>query len=219
VVIAENGRQAVEAHAREKFDVALMDVQMPELDGFQATTAIREREAGSGVRLPIIALTAHAMTGDRERCLAAGMDFYLTKPVRPGDLFETLEAAVPRSVAPPSRLSFDPTETLIRLGDDKALLAEMIGLFREESARMLSAIRNSVLAGDAAALARSAHALNGSVGNFGLSESLDSARALERMGREGVLAGASERFTMLEAQVARLEVDLAAFLAPSDVPA
>jgi signal transduction histidine kinase/DNA-binding response OmpR family regulator len=219
VVIAENGREAVEAHAREELDVILMDVQMPEMDGFQATAAIREREAGSGRRLPIIALTAHAMTGDRERCLAAGMDFYLTKPVRTGDLYETLEAAVPRPAPAPARLAFDATETLTRLGDDHALLAEMVGLFKAESARMLTAIRDSVASGDASALARSSHAMNGSVANFGQSESLDSARALERMGREGVLTGAAERFTMLEEQVARLEGDLEAFVATPAVPA
>ena len=119
----------------------------------------------------------------------------------------------------PARPSFDAAETLSRLGD-RALLAQMAGLFQGESVQLLAAIRDSVVAGDATALARSAHALNGSVGNFGVSESLDSARALERMGREGVLAGAGERFAMLEAQVARLEVDLAAFLAqPAEAPA
>ena len=219
VVIAANGREALEAHAREQFDVILMDVQMPEVDGFEATAAIRVREAASGVRLPIIALTAHAMTGDRERCLAAGMDFYLTKPVRTGDLYETLEAAVPRSGPAPARLAFDPTDTLTRLGDDRALLAQIVVLFKAESARMLTAIRDSVASGDASALARSSHAMNGSVANFGQSESLDSARALERMGREGVLTGAAERFAMLEEQVARLEGDLEAFVATSAAPA
>jgi CheY-like chemotaxis protein len=227
VVVAENGREAVEAHARERFDVVLMDVQMPEVDGFAATAAIREREAASGLHLPIVALTAHAMTGDRERCLAAGMDFYLTKPLLPGALYEILEAAVPgsassdavapfpSSVVPPSSLAFDPAEALAHVAHDRELLAQMVELFRAESPKMLSDVRKSVVSSDAAALARSAHALNGSMGNFGPTESFESARELERMGREGVLAGASERLSMLEEQVARLERDLATWLQPA----
>ncbi len=96
VVIAENGREALEAHARETFDAVLMDVQMPEMDGFEATAEIRKHELVSGKHLPIIALTAHAMTGDRERCLAAGMDGYLTKPISPVELYDALDAAVTR---------------------------------------------------------------------------------------------------------------------------
>jgi two-component system sensor histidine kinase/response regulator len=217
VVIAENGRQAIEAHARERFDVVLMDVQMPEVDGFEATAAIRGHEAASGLHLPIVALTAHAMTGDRERCLAAGMDFYLTKPLVPAQLYETLEAAVPRGpvseVPLPSSLSFDPADALARVADDRKLLGELVELFQTESPKMLHAIRASVASNDADALARSAHTLNGSIGNFGPTESFDSGRALERMGREGMLSGARERLTMLEEQVARLERDLATFVA------
>lgn len=157
------------------------------------------------------------MTGDRERCLAAGMDFYLTKPLLPAVLYETLEAAVPRGaigdVPLPSSLSFDPADALARVADDRELLGEMVDLFRAESPKLLDAIRTSVASNDAAALARSAHTLNGSMGNFGPTEGFDSGRALERMGREGVLAGASERLTMLEEQVARLERDLATFVA------
>jgi CheY-like chemotaxis protein len=91
VVVAGDGRQAVEAFERERFDVALMDVQMPELNGFEATAKIREQEKATGERLPIIALTAHAMTGDRERCLASGMDDYLAKPLNATALIETVE--------------------------------------------------------------------------------------------------------------------------------
>ncbi len=228
IVIAMNGGQAVEAHARERFDVALMDVQMPDVDGFQATAAIRERECASGRHLPIIALTAHAMSGDRERCLAAGMDFYLTKPLNPGELYETLERAVPGSarvdaviaptLPPPSSLAFDPAEALARVADDRELLAQMVDLFRADSPKMLSAIRASVGSSDAAALARSAHALNGSVENFGRAGSFACARELERMGREGVLDGAPEQLTMLEAQVARFERDLETFVARPVIP-
>jgi CheY-like chemotaxis protein len=90
VEVAANGRLAVEAFERGSFDLVLMDVQMPEMDGFEATAAIRQREASTGTRLPIVALTAHAMKGDRERCLASGMDGYLAKPIRPEELDELL---------------------------------------------------------------------------------------------------------------------------------
>jgi CheY-like chemotaxis protein len=90
VTVAGNGRQALEALAKESFDLVFMDVQMPEMDGMEATQAIREKEKNSGLHQPIIALTAHAMKGDREKCLAAGMDGYLTKPIRPQQLDEVL---------------------------------------------------------------------------------------------------------------------------------
>ena len=90
VTVASTGLEAVEASERESFDVVLMDVQMPTMDGLQAAAAIRHRERSTGGRLPIIAMTAHAMKGDRERCLEAGMDGYVTKPIRPGELFEAI---------------------------------------------------------------------------------------------------------------------------------
>jgi CheY-like chemotaxis protein len=94
--VAVNGREVLEALEKESFDLVLMDVQMPELDGLEATAAIREREKGSGVHQAVIALTAHAMKGDRERCMAAGMDGYLSKPIRPQELDAILESYVGR---------------------------------------------------------------------------------------------------------------------------
>ena len=91
VVVAPNGRSAIEEHAKGFFDLILMDVQMPEVGGFEATQAIRERERKSGEHIPIIALTAHAMAGDRERCLDSGMDEYLSKPIQPARLYEAIE--------------------------------------------------------------------------------------------------------------------------------
>jgi two-component system, sensor histidine kinase and response regulator len=229
VIVAENGREAVKAHLTELLDVVLMDVQMPDMDGFEATAVIRERERHIGKHIHIIALTAHAMTGDRERCLAAGMDGYLTKPVRPAELFDALEDAVshgamvaeaaptPAHAASMPRASgaspsFDPADTLMRVGDDRELLARMVGMFRSESPRMMSAIRKSVDTGDATALARSAHALKGSVGNFGITESFDSATVLEQMGRDGILAGAAAGYDDLCTKLGRLEQDLSAFV-------
>jgi CheY-like chemotaxis protein len=96
VVVAANGREALEALEKDRFDLVLMDVQMPEMDGMEATAAIRKKESKSGAHQWVIALTAHAMKGDRENCLAAGMDGYLTKPIRPQELDEVLENCLAR---------------------------------------------------------------------------------------------------------------------------
>ena len=107
--MALNGREAIKALEREDFDLVLMDVQMPEMDGFEATAAVRKREMRSSCHTPVIALTAHAMKGDRERCFDAGMDGYLTKPIRSQELDEVLDkymarrleaAPTPRSTVP-----------------------------------------------------------------------------------------------------------------------
>jgi two-component system sensor histidine kinase/response regulator len=96
VSVASTGRDAVDLVEREQFDLVLMDVQMPEMDGFAATAAIRRAEARTGCRLTIIAMTAHSMAGDRERCLAAGMDGYLSKPIRSADLYDLLDRELAR---------------------------------------------------------------------------------------------------------------------------
>jgi CheY-like chemotaxis protein len=95
VVLAQNGREALEALAKQAFDIVLMDIQMPEMDGFEATQLIREKEKASGAHLPIIALTAHAMKGDEERCLTCGMDGYVSKPLKPEQLFSVIEIVAP----------------------------------------------------------------------------------------------------------------------------
>ena len=97
VSIAANGREALEALEKESYDLVLMDLQMPEMDGFEATSAIREKERKSGKHQTVVALTAHAMKGDRERCLAAGMDGYLSKPIRPQELDDVLDAHMRRT--------------------------------------------------------------------------------------------------------------------------
>jgi two-component system, sensor histidine kinase and response regulator len=100
VVLAETGHQAVAAHAQQKFDVILMDVQMPEMNGFEATAAIRAAEGASSEGTPIVAMTAHAMKGDRERCLAAGMDGYVAKPIDPAILFDVIEDVLASRMTP-----------------------------------------------------------------------------------------------------------------------
>jgi signal transduction histidine kinase/CheY-like chemotaxis protein len=113
VVVVANGRQALAALEKEKFDLVLMDMQMPEMDGFEATLAIREKEKGGGMRQPVVALTAHAMKGDRERCLAAGMDGYLSKPIRPQELDEILEGyAASRRAAADLEKTAEPSKAI-----------------------------------------------------------------------------------------------------------
>ena len=96
VLVAGNGKQALDAHAQERFDAVLMDLQMPEMDGWQATSVIRERDRAAGIHTPIVALTAHAMSGDRERCLEAGMDEYLSKPIASAALLQVVERVCPQ---------------------------------------------------------------------------------------------------------------------------
>ncbi len=220
VLVTGNGREALlalEKTAFRGFDLVLMDVQMPEMDGLEATAAIREREQGTGSHVPIVAMTAHAMKGDRERCLAAGMDDYIAKPIRSQQLLEIIEnlAGVPaaESEPEPSRPSddgIDKRALLSRMDGDNELLREIVELFLEDSPRQLIAIREAVARGDPAAVERSAHALKGSVGNFGAPGAFHTAQNLEQMGRERNLNAADEALAALEKQMLSLQGALAA---------
>jgi CheY-like chemotaxis protein len=230
VVIAGNGKEALAAYERTAFDLILMDVQMPEMDGFAATRAIREREAlaratsdpqsAATSHIPIVAMTAHAMKGDRERCLEAGMDSYVAKPLRSDLLFEVLESVAvplgepPRDVAvveaEAAEPAFDREAVLARVEGDQELLREIVALFLGETPELLRAIQESLERRDATALERNAHALKGSVGNFGAKTAYEIALKLETMGRAGDLSGAPETFAELEAKISRLELALAA---------
>jgi CheY-like chemotaxis protein len=217
VAVAGNGREALAALGRERFDVVLMDVQMPEMDGFETTAALRARERDAGTRVPVVAMTAYAMKGDKERCLAAGMDGYISKPLRPRDLFEAVEGLVAADGGgePPadgSEAAFDPAVALARVGDDRALLKELIGLFLGECPRWLAAIREAIRQGDAGELRRAAHSIKGTVGTFGARAAFEAAQRLEAMGRDGNLAGAAEAADALEEAVRRLQPALAAFV-------
>jgi len=211
VVLAKNGREAVAAAERESFDIVLMDVQMPEMDGFEATSEIRRREQETGRHLPIIALTAHALKGDREACLEAGMDAYMTKPIRARDLLALILDLTQLTVPSPAagEQAFDCQELLARLEGDHALLAELVDLFRTESPRMLSELRRSLAENDARGLESAAGAMGVSLSTFGAHAAVKVANELEVLGREDTLAEGTARLADLERELGRLESGLA----------
>ncbi len=213
VVLARNGKEALAALDEQKFDLVLMDVQMPEMDGFEATAAIRAREKQTRQHLPIIAMTAHVMKGDRERCLAAGMDGYIPKPVQPKELFQAIEglATLPAEAEGSTSLQESPDEVLdrvavlARVDGDSELLEEMVKLFLRECPNLLAETRQAVRRRDAGALERAAHTLKSAMGNFGRRAAYRAADRLEQMGREGELDHAEEAFQALEREIERLK--------------
>lgn len=211
LVKAHSGRAALRHLLETDFAVILLDVQMPEMDGFEATAAIRELEKARGAHTPIIAMTAHAMKGDRERCLAAGMDGYVPKPIRPADLFAEIERHVPAAAAPATTPEAVPegipdrAALLERVDGDPELLAEMARLFLQNYPPLLGAICDGVSRGDAPALERAAHTFKGAVSNFAAPAATAAALRLEQMGREGVLRQAEAGCAALEAEMERLK--------------
>lgn len=225
VTVASNGRVAVDTWAGKPFDVVLMDVQMPEIDGFAATAEIRARESGTGRHTPIVAMTAHAMKGDEERCLAAGMDGYTSKPLQAQELFAAVErfANGGASAAPPSSptpttagfesaanaIHFDKAVALRRVAGDEELLHELIQEFQKDCPHLLDDIRRSVAARDTDTLRRAAHTLRGSVGTFGTCVVSELALKLETAARNDCLDGAEQDLSQLESAIEQLGPALA----------
>jgi two-component system sensor histidine kinase/response regulator len=214
VRVAPNGKEALMALEQEDFDVVLMDVQMPEMDGFEATARIRAREKGTGDHQPIIAMTAHAMKGDRERCLEAGMDGYVTKPFRRTDLFEALAAVSRQAQSLPEEQTqpFDLDTALRIVEGNRELLIELVQLFMEESPKQLADLDQAIARGDVAAIALRAHALKGPLSSLGAPAAADAAWRLEQMGRSGQLEGLVAARGDLERELSRLERALTALL-------
>jgi len=211
-VLAQNGKEAVALAMTEKFDAVFMDVQMPEMDGLAATAAIRESEKSSGTHLPITAMTAHAMKGDRERCLESGMDGYITKPVRFSDIEQTL-AALPVAPAAPSKpakaaASWNRAEALDRIGGDEELLRDLCDIFLEESPKLLQKLHVALAAGDSDGVMRAAHSLKGESSYLGAGETSQAARQLEEMGRNKDLSRADATVAVLEREITGLHLHL-----------
>lgn len=208
VYVADDGAQAVEIYNSQPVDVILMDVQMPEMDGLEATAEIRRLERGTGRHVPIIAMTAHAMAGDKEKCLDGGMDDYISKPIQNEQLYRLLEEYSPkkedeeRQMAAESPLDID--FALGRIGGDMELLREIAGLFIEEEARLMSAIKCAIDDGDAGALEAAAHTLKGMLSNFGASAAVEAAFAIERIARDKDMGRALTAYPALENEMERL---------------
>ncbi len=214
VLATENGREALDALERESVDLILMDVQMPVMDGFEAIRAIRTKEQRTGAHLPIIALTAHAMKGDRERCLAAGADEYVTKPIRIAELLAamnrvntgTVGAAPVEQPANPEVVSsgMDMAAALERVEGDRDLLDEIARLFAEECPSTMEAIRQALDARDARAVEMIAHRLKGSALSLGAPKVSQAASELEQHVRTGGLEGAPQLIESLTREVGLL---------------
>lgn len=216
VAITANGQEAVEAVKREAFDLVLMDVQMPVMDGFEATQAIREYEKGLRKHTPIVAMTAHALLGDRDRCLAAGMDDYISKPIRSLELARTLENVArerpyeaeekPAEVKTGSVM--DLTPLLEGVGGDKSLLAEMLRIFLVDCEELWRQIRRAVSEGNGETLQSSAHTLKGMLGTVSASAACSVALELENMGRNGCLEGADQLLHSMDRELRKLKEEL-----------
>ena len=232
VTVADDGREALDALDRGTFDAVLMDLQMPHMGGLEATAEIRRREQATGRHLPIIAMTAHAMKGDREQCLAAGMDAYVAKPIQTDELFQTLESfasgrpesaqpeeARPNSdtvranepgsqpLVPPAPISshlIDWTVALKSTGGDAELLRELIDIFQETLPQWLSQLHHAIDSSNAVVMQRMAHTIKGSLAQFGARSAQEIAERLEAAAAKNQIVAATTILTELAAALAQV---------------
>jgi PAS domain S-box-containing protein len=219
IVVVNSGREALAALERDRFDLILMDVQMPEMSGIEVTAAIRSKEQSTGEHIPIIATTASAMKEDRERCLDAGMDAYLSKPIEREVLFETIDALTGYSKDPkPTQGShrshdpvFDVDAALMSLDGDIDLLREITGIFLAQVPRHMEKIREAISSRDPKLLARAAHGLKGAAANLLAQGVVETASKLEEIGRAGYVAGSQQALVALEEELGKLQSALGEF--------
>ena len=224
-VVAANGKEAYDTFLHSgPFDAILMDVEMPVMNGMEATAAIRAHEQESGAHIAIIAMTAHAMVGDREHCLSAGMDEYVSKPLRAEELFAALEQVAqqrstavlpdqPIEASPLPEEIFDRTELLSLVDGDVSLLTELTDLFWESSPKLMEQMRAAIGDKDPHTLAYTVHTLKGSVGNFAAKRALATIAQLEHIGAQGNIEQATPTVDQLERELARLREALSSLKA------
>jgi two-component system sensor histidine kinase/response regulator len=211
VTIAHNGLEAISLVEQESFDLTLMDIQMPEMDGLEASRRIRAREQATGGHLPIIAVTAHALKGDRDRCLEAGMDGYVSKPIRQKQLVDEIERVIGKAVAPrpitlaepspPAEAPLDWDVALEFCAGDPALLHDVAEAFLEEWPKRASEMRKALDESNYDLLHRAAHTIKGSLRYFGADQPFATALELENLGAKESLQGAEEKWAKLQRQV------------------
>jgi len=230
VRIAENGREAVDFFSNDSFDAVLMDIHMPVMDGYEATQALRKHERGSGI--PIIAMTAAAMSDDRERCLAAGMDDYIAKPIAIDELFMVIEqntalgtnrtpaetrthvqsgtssTSQPAAQVSSPDIRLDLSVAAERIPGGRSGMREMADLLLDELPKMLDAVDAAIQSGDATAIRTTAHALKGSAAIFGANQVGSLAAELEQLGKTGRLDGTREKQGKLIADAAHFALAL-----------
>jgi two-component system sensor histidine kinase/response regulator len=213
VVATDNGAAALKTLERKRFDLVLMDVQMPRMDGIETTAAIRNREKVTGGYIPIVALTAHAMVGDRERCLKAGMDGYLIKPIQPATLLEAIErlhlARSGRSKsAQAEKIVLDRATLLDRVDGDMQLLGEITKLFLQECEPLMASAREAMKTGNAGRFAYDIHTLRGMFRNLSATAAQEAAGKLEELDLVKNLEKVQAAYALLEREAQALKAEL-----------
>jgi CheY-like chemotaxis protein len=227
VTVANNGQEALAHAANGAFDLIFMDVQMPEMDGLTATRKIREWEKTTGTHVPIVAMTAHAMKGDRERCLKAGMDGYIAKPINSKEV----EAAIMQNTNPMTKVAkaikgdgstsrhsaWDRAQVLERVDGDERLLHDVMHIFLEETPALLAKLRAGITENRPEVVERAAHSLKGELGYLGIASISQKAGELEEMGRNKALQDVVERLQSFEADVAALVEEVRKAVATDEI--
>jgi two-component system sensor histidine kinase/response regulator len=223
VTVVENGHDAVEAARAVNYDVILMDIQMPVMSGYEAARAIRDREEGAGQHVPLIAMTAHAMPGDREDCLAAGMDDYISKPIESSELYKVVERFSPASEpeaesqmnqrgganecsngTKQDSAAFDSQRFRLRIGDVE-LMSDLIEIFEDEMEQMLESVQAAQQRGSGEDLHRAAHRLKGLLGNYCADRALQSISKIDEQAQSGALDGLTEAVANLARELEELD--------------